>query len=233
MSIVQRFHEGGIFMYVILVLGIATLAIMIDRALALYVKLKTTPQDFRNQVLDFVRRGDLRGAATFANGFSNTALGRIAGLGLGIRVSHGGEEEIQSRMDEQLAKEIHLVDRRVGFLATFGNIATLLGLLGTISGMIQSFAAVANANPADRATLLSKGISEAMNCTAFGLIVAIPALLAYALFQNKIDHLVTELTTKTTEIYHDLLFLTGRGDAQNVKNQKDTGYVGTFVPTPA
>ncbi len=233
MSILQRFHEGGIFMYVILVLGVATLAVVIDRALALYLKMKTTPQDFRNQVLDFVRRGDLRGASAFANGFSGTALGRIAGLGLNLRVSHGGEEEIQSRMDEQLAKEIHLIDRRVGFLATFGNIATLLGLLGTISGMIQSFAAVANANPADRATLLSKGISEAMNCTAFGLIVAIPALLAYALFQNKIDHLVTELTSKTTEIYHDLLFLTGRGENDARATKKDNGYVGSMVPTPA
>jgi hypothetical protein len=73
--------------------------------------------------------------------------------------------------------------------------------------MIHSFAAVANASPADRATMLSRGISEAMNCTAFGLIVAIPALVAYALFQNRTDRLVSALTEEATQIFHDLLFL--------------------------
>src|SRR6185503_15024726 len=91
------------------------------------------------------------------------------------------------------------------------NVATLVGLLGTITGMIHSFAAVAQANPMDRATLLSKGIAEAMNCTAFGLIVAVPALVMFAVYQNKTDHLVQEITHKTSEIYHDLIFFFDRG----------------------
>jgi biopolymer transport protein ExbB len=76
--------------------------------------------------------------------------------------------------------------------------------------MIHSFAAVASANPADRATMLSKGISEAMNCTAFGLVVAIPALVAFAIYQNKTDQFVNKLTTITSEIFHDLLFLSSK-----------------------
>ncbi len=231
MAIVQKFHEGGLFMYFILLLGALTLSVGIERFLTLYVKFKTVPENFRDQILDFIRRGDMRGAESFSKTFTNTSLGRVISLGVSIRASSGGEEELQSRMDEQLAKEIHSIDRRTGFLAMFGNVATLLGLLGTISGMIQSFAAVASANPADRATLLSKGISEAMNCTAFGLIVAIPALLAYAFFQNKTDHIVTTITERTTQIYHDLLFLTERG--RTVKTQEERGMMGAAVPTPA
>src|SRR6185503_11815943 len=95
------------------------------------------------------------------------------------------------------------------------NVATLVGLLGTITGMIHSFAAVAQANPMDRATLLSKGIAEAMNCTAFGLIVAVPALVLFAVFQNKTDMLVNEITQKTSEIYHDLIFFFDRGSVSS------------------
>ncbi len=77
--------------------------------------------------------------------------------------------------------------------------------------MIHSFAAVAQANPMDRATMLSKGIAEAMNCTAFGLIVAVPALVFFAVYQNKTEALIQDLTQKTSEIYHDLIFFFDRG----------------------
>src|SRR5262249_38798447 len=95
---------------------------------------------------------------------------------------------------------------RTSFLAVVGNVATLIGLLGTISGMIQSFASVSGATAAERATKLSLGISEAMNCTAFGLLVAIPALLAYALYQNKTERLVNWLTDTVAKIYNDLVY---------------------------
>ena len=211
MSLMQRFHDGGPFMYFILAFAVLTASLVLERVFALYIKAKPIPGAFRTQVLDFIRRGDLRGAETFTRGqASESSLARIAEVGCHLRANAGGEEEMQSRMDETLAAEISSLDKRTGFLAMFGNVATLLGLLGTISGMIQSFAGVASASPADRATLLSKGISEAMNCTAFGLIVAIPALVAYAVFQNKTDRIVTRLTEATTQIYHDLLFLTER-----------------------
>ena len=129
----------------------------------------------------------------------------MAETGCNLRAAACGEEELQSRMDEKLSHEISQIDRRTGFLAMFGNVATLLGLLGTITGMIHSFAAISNASPAHRATMLSRGISEAMNCTAFGLIVAIPALVAFAVFENRTDRIVTALTEMTTSIYHDLL----------------------------
>jgi biopolymer transport protein ExbB len=87
-----------------------------------------------------------------------------------------------------------------------GNVATLTGLLGTITGMIRSFAAVSQANPADKAALLSAGISEAMNCTAYGLITAIPALVAYAILQNRANHLSEDLNQAALKAFNWLSY---------------------------
>jgi biopolymer transport protein ExbB len=210
-GIIQAFNEGGFFMYFILAFGLCTVAFITERALALYVRLKDLPSNFRPQMLQSLSRGDYIGAqnlALSAATSTNSGIARVAALGAQLRANGAGDDELQARMDEALSREISNLDRRTGFLGMFGNVATLLGLLGTIVGMIHSFAAVASASPADRATLLSKGIAEAMNCTAFGLIVAIPALVAYAIFQNRTDKAVASLTENVTEIFNDLLFLT-------------------------
>lgn len=218
MIIVEKFQEGGAFMYVILIFGMLSVGFMIERTQALFLRFKAPAEDFRSKLLAFISKADFRGAEQFAASANPpTALSAIAATGCGLRASAAGEEELQARMDEQLSSEIAKLDRRTGFLAMFGNVATLLGLLGTISGMIVSFASVAEANPAERATLLSKGISEAMNCTAFGLLVAIPALVAYAVFQNRTDRIVTALTQDTARIFHDLLFLTEKPLASSAK----------------
>ncbi len=222
MWIITKFNEGGIFMYAILAFGILTITFIVERYSALFRNLKDPNATFRQQLLAFIAQGDARGAAQFAQTQKETAIARIAHIGTDLRANGAGDEEVQARMDEALSQEIQNTDRRTGFLAMFGNVATLLGLLGTISGMIHSFAAVASANPADRATMLSQGISEAMNCTAFGLLVAIPALVAYAVFQNRTDRYVTALTGLTTEIFHDLLFLMSPEETTATSNRKTT-----------
>jgi len=208
MSVLERFQEGGIFMWFILAFGLMTAGLVIERGIALYSRVAEIPADFRNQLMKLIAQQNFSAASMLAtNTAPRSGIGRIISAGLNVRTNAGGAEELQARMDEKLSSEISSIDRRVGFLAMFGNVATLLGLLGTISGMIHSFAAVASASPADRATMLSKGISEAMNCTAFGLLVAIPALIAYAVYQNRTDRLVSGLTETTTEVFHDLMFL--------------------------
>ena len=209
MNVMLHFQEGGVFMYCILLLGVFTFAIIAERIRALYLHRKLVPVTFRSQLLEFLRRGDFTGAQQFTRSLprGHESLVKIIEMACYLKGNAAAEEELQSRMDEALSAEIAGIDRRTGFLAMAGNVATLLGLLGTITGMIQSFSAVASANAADRAILLSRGISEAMNCTAFGLIVAIPGLVAYALFQNKTDRIVTSLTENITKIYHDLIFL--------------------------
>lgn len=197
-------------MYFILLFAVLTISLIVERA-TFFLSLTAPPKGFRKQVMGLIVRGDYQAAEDLAKSVSDSSLGRIVEVGCHLRTNGAGEEEVQARMDDKLSHEISVVDRRTGFLAMFGNVSTLLGLLGTITGMIHSFGAVASASPVDRATMLSKGISEAMNCTAFGLIVAIPALVAYAYFQNKTDRIVTDLTEGTSEIYHDLVFLTDTG----------------------
>lgn len=209
MFIVQAFRDGGPFMYVIALFGLFSAAFIIERYHYLYIRYKAVPAGFIQGVRESLMRGDFAQAERWALQTQNP-LSKIVARGCQIMQKGGSEEEVQARMDEELSKSLSIVDRRTAFLSMFGNVATLVGLLGTIAGMIHSFAAVAQANPMDRATLLSKGIAEAMNCTAFGLIVAVPALVAYAVFQNKTDHIVQDLTQKTAEIYHDLIFFFDR-----------------------
>lgn len=209
MFVLQAFQEGGPFMWVILAFGLLTFGFIIERYYSLYIKVKPVPTAFLQGIRDNLLRGDFAQAERWALQ-SRTPLSKIVARGCQIMQKGGSEEEIQARMDEELSREVHKIDRRTGFLSMFGNVATLVGLLGTIAGMIHSFSAVAQANPMDRATLLSRGIAEAMNCTAFGLIVAVPALVAYAVMQNKTDMLVHDLTQKTAQFYHDLIFLFDR-----------------------
>jgi biopolymer transport protein ExbB len=231
-TVLTHFQEGGFFMWFILLFGIGTAALVIERSLSLFSRTSPAPSEFRAKMAELIARGDFRSAESYAQAIgASHAEGRVAALGVHLRSNAGGQEEVQARMDEKLSSEISRMDRRTGFLAMFGNVATLLGLLGTISGMIQSFAAVANASPADRATMLSKGISEAMNCTAFGLIVAIPALVAYAVFQNRTDRLVSSLTETVTEIFHDLVYLAGSGASPEARNGKSSGSASTYVPS--
>jgi len=124
---------------------------------------------------------------------SGSAISRIAADGLQRRSVTRQRSDIESAMEEGLLEILPSIERRTPYLATFANVATLLGLLGTIIGLIGAFTAVANADPAEKATLLSLSISTAMNTTAFGLMVAIPLLLIHSLLQSKTSAIVESL----------------------------------------
>ncbi len=136
---------------------------------------------------------------------TNPVARAIAAGALAAR-NMGGKEEIQSKMDEVLIEENSFLDRRTSFLSMLGNVATLTGLLGTITGMIKSFAAVAYANPAEKASLLAAGIAEAMNATAYGLIAAIPALVAYGILQNRSNRLAEDLNQGGLKVFNWLSY---------------------------
>lgn len=209
MSLVQQFQAGGFFMYFILAFGILTIAFIIERFIALYATFKQAPKDFRKNILGFIAQGDFKSAQDYIDmSAGQTSLGKITSIACKMRSAGAGDEALQARMDEQLSKEISSYDQRTGFLAMFGNVSTLFGLLGTVTGLISSFAGVAAASPVERANLLSQGISEALNSTAFGLVAAIPALVAYAIFQNRTEKIISSLTEQASELYHDFLFYT-------------------------
>jgi len=220
MNLIAQFHAGGFFMYFILLFGLLTVAFIIERTVALYLKHKNAPTDFRRNLLAFTAAGDLKGAKAYIEQTATgTGIGNIAMVGCNMRAAGNGDEALQARMDEQLSKEISHVDKRTGFLAMFGNVATLFGLLGTVTGLISSFAGVAAASPVERANLLSQGISEALNSTAFGLVAAIPALVAFSIFQNRTEKIVGALTEESSEIYHDFLFYSENDEKEETAAQ--------------
>jgi biopolymer transport protein ExbB/TolQ len=108
--------------------------------------------------------------------------------------------EVQSAMDQMALRELPLIERRTGYLAMIGNVATLMGLLGTIVGLITSFAAVAGIDPSQKATMLARGISEAMNCTAFGLLVGILSLLAFSVLNGKTQALIDDINEVSAHV---------------------------------
>lgn len=213
------FHQGGFFMYPILAFTLLIMGFIIERYVALYLKHKEAPKDFRKNILSFIARGDFKSASTYVEmSAKDTSIGKITMVACKLRSAGAGDEALQARMDEQLSREISSYDKRTGFLAMFGNVSTLFGLLGTVTGMISSFAGAGAATPVERATLLSNGISEALNATAFGLLAAIPALVAYAVYQNKTEKIVGGLTEDASEIYHDFLFYTENHKSEEMQD---------------
>ncbi len=189
--IVRAFTEGGFVMYIILIIAVLTLVLVIERFLTLK-SLRVEKKEFADQVFRMVVGGDLRQAISFCDS-KPTPLANTVKAGLVQAMNKRPDEEIQVAMDASVLREMPRLEGWTAFLAVFGNIAVLAGLLGTIIGMIGSFRAVAKADPATKAILLSEGISHALNCTGFGLMTAIVAIIFYGLFQHMIQKAENEM----------------------------------------
>ena len=206
-KIAAAFEHGGFWMWPILGMQMASLAIILDRAYTLIFKRRIDQTDVVAGFEEPIRRGEINAVIEKAQAASLTnPAARALLAGAKAAKTLGGKDEIQGKMDEVLIHENSLIDRRLGFLTMIGNVSTLLGLLGTITGMIRSFAAVAYANPAEKAALLSSGISEAMNCTAYGLIVAIPALVFYAILQNRSNQISEDMNRAALKAFNWLSY---------------------------
>ena len=197
-ALAKSYHDGGPMMHLILVALIFTLAVMIDRIIVLYFKASVDKEAFLRGLKPLVYGGDLDKAIAFCAAQRKVPLVQVIKAGL-ISVPKG-EEDVQAAMDEATLRESPKLEMRTGYLAMLGNVATLLGLLGTIVGLIGAFGAVANANPADKATILASSISEAMNCTAFGLLTAIPALVAFSVLQGRTQHMVDDINESSVAV---------------------------------
>ena len=189
--ILRAFIEGGAVMYVILVIAVLTLVLVIERFMTLK-SLRVDKKEFTDQIFRMVVAGDLRQAISFCDS-KPTPLANTVKSGLVQAMNKRPDEEVQVAMDAAVLREMPRLEGWTAFLAVFGNIAVLAGLLGTIIGMIGSFRAVADADPAKKAELLSAGISHALNCTGFGLITAIVAIVFYGLFQHMIQKAENEM----------------------------------------
>ncbi len=189
--IVHAFKVGGPAMYVIALIGILTLILIIERFVTLR-SLTVNKADFNEHLFGMILRGDVRQAITYCDS-KPTPLTTTLKAGLVQVMNHRPDEEVQVAMDAAVLRDTPRVEGWSSFLAVFGNVATLVGLVGTILGMIKSFQGVAQAGAAEKAALLSEGISEALHCTAFGLIVAILAITMYGYFQLRISRIMNDV----------------------------------------
>ena len=190
-SMFEAFDKGGIGMYPISLSFLFGIAIIIERIYVLYARAAIDKEAFLKGLKKHIYAGDLDKAISYCAGQKKTPLVSVVKSGL-INVPKG-DDDVQAAMDEASLRESPKIERRTGYLAMISNVATLLGLLGTIIGLIHCFGAVANANPADKATILSQGISEAMYCTAFGLLVAITTLVSYSVLQGRTQSMVEDI----------------------------------------
>jgi len=215
-SIIKSFQEGGWMMIPILLLGIGALVITGERYYKLYFKINLNKEFFFKTLTAHLLKGDLEGMLLVCDQ-NQAPLSKVVKNCLVRLMNHGTDADIQAALDEGSLTEVPQIEKRIGFLAVIGNVATLLGLLGTITGLIRSFAAVANADAATKAAELTRGISEAMNCTAFGLTVAVPAIIIYSVLQNRAQTLIDDINEISIKTFN---FILANREALGVTHKK-------------
>ena len=221
-AIVQFFENGGAFMYPIVLLLALGLGVSIERYVTLTLARKRNRQTWE-KLEDLIRKGEFEKARELSNK-DNSAIAQLFASALARQGAVRRREDIDRAMEETLMAIIPRLEKRTHYLATFANMSTLAGLLGTIIGLIHAFTAVSNADPADKAELLSASISIGMNCTAFGLMVAIPLVLVHQVLQSKTATIVSGIEMASVKF---LNALTDR--AVHAKVALGTGAAEEFV----
>jgi biopolymer transport protein ExbB len=196
-SIISFFSTGGVFMYPILIVFAVGLAIAIERYITLSIVTRKN-QVVWEQVQPVLAEGDFEQAHKMTSNDQST-ISQVLNMGLSLQGAVRRREDIEIAMEESMMEIVPRLEKRTPYVALASSVATLLGLLGTIMGLIQAFTAVANANPAEKADLLSASISVAMNTTAFGLMVAIPLLVVHAILTSKTGDIVDSLEMATVK----------------------------------
>jgi biopolymer transport protein ExbB len=190
-SIVAFFVTGGPFMYPILLVFAVGAAIAVERYVTLTM-VTARNQSVWTRVQPALLKGNFEEARAMTSKDGST-VSQLLGMGLARQGAVRRREDVEIAMEESMMEIIPQLEKRTPYVALASSIATLLGLLGTIMGLIQAFTAVANANPAEKADLLSASISVAMNTTAFGLMVAIPLLITSTVLTSKTGEIIDSL----------------------------------------
>lgn len=196
--VLRAFDEGGTAMYFIAVVGVLTLIVIFKQIMALK-DAGVDKKDFNEHLFGMILRGDIQQSIAYCDS-KPSPLTNVLKAGLVQVMNKRPDEEVQVAMDAAALRDTPKVEGWVSFLAVFGNLSTLIGLVGTIVGMITAFRGVSSADDAKKAELLSEGISEALNCTAFGLIVAILAIAAYGYFQHRITLILNDMAESSMSL---------------------------------
>ncbi len=191
MEILQFFEQGGFMMWVIFGLSVVATALAMERFLVLYLGTALGVSGLLDRVLKHVAEEDFAAAIEACHVRTSHPLPAV--LEAGLRKANRRSREIDKAMEAQMLHSLPGMQRGIGFLGLLGNVATLLGLLGTIFGLIQAFSGVSAASAAARQQVLAEGISIAMYTTAFGIVAAVPILLAHTLLTSRLDKVLIEM----------------------------------------
>jgi biopolymer transport protein ExbB len=175
----QFFVEGGIWMIPIAIVSAVALAVIVERIYALYFVYNTNAEKLYNKISTAINNGNDAEAISACDQVGKSALAHV--LKSGVQHARAGEESVAANIEIATLEVTPKVTKRTSSLGGLASIATLLGLLGTVMGLIEAFRVVAEAPADQKSVLLTKAIAVAMNTTAFGLIVAIPVTLVFLL----------------------------------------------------
>jgi biopolymer transport protein ExbB len=195
-TISTAFHRGGWGMWLILIVSIVTIAVIVERSVYLF-KASVDKDKLLALLKSQVMSGNVQGAIKVCSG-NPTPMTRIVQAGL--MKFNKSDDEVQAAMDEASLRELPKINARTPYLAMLSNFAVMSGLIGTITGMIKSFNSVAADEGGNKATELAKGISEALNCTAFGIGTSLIGLLAYSLLQGKTTKVVDDINEVSVQV---------------------------------
>ncbi len=197
--------DAFLFMWAILVTGVFALSIIIERFFYLTSKSGFRSELFIRDILSMVQKDDVPSAIKLCDKGKRMALAAV--IKAGLEEANTGAERIRNSIDEAMLKVIPLLEKRTGYLAVIGNVATLLGLLGTVYGLIMSFAAVGRPgiDAAQKSELLASGIATAMNSTFTGLSVAITSIMIYAFLKSKTQKIIDELDEYSVRVLNSLI----------------------------
>ncbi len=209
--VLNFFREGGPFMYGILFVSVIAAAVAIERGYMILLRYNLNGAAFMAQVQKLIMANNIDRAIKLCNAESNAALTKV--LKAGLTRANRSPEEIQNAVDEATLEVIPMLQKRTPYLGMLANVATLTGLLGTISGLVLAFQAVATAAPEEKQAMLAAGISVAMYTTAFGLVVAIPTMVAHSIITNRTVKLVDEIDQYSVKLIN-LLTARQRGSLE-------------------
>jgi biopolymer transport protein ExbB/TolQ len=201
-------HEGGMFMYINMVFLVTVLAVVVERFIFLLFKGQINAKGLLEQLRKLIQANNVDRAIRLC-GSTNAPLLRVAKSGL-VQV-HRGEEAISNAVEEALVETTPDVKKRIPSLWSLANIATLVGLLGTVLGLIRAFGAVGGADPAKRQEMLANGISEALHNTALGLSIAVIAIFFHLILSGMAKKLVADLESFSMKL-ENFLVLHVRGN---------------------
>lgn len=217
-ALILAFKDGGFMMYVILLVGFLAIGITVERILLLWGGFPRNIKEYAANIISQVDKGNTPGAIGLCEKQPNS-LTKI--MAASLRASNLDERGVQNAVDEVALAELPRLQDRTAYLAVIAQISTLLGLLGTIIGLMISFEAVGGADASQKSALLASGISKALNTTAFGLVVAVPSMLAYTLLQRRTEKLIDLIDECSVTLMNKLAAMrTSRADKSETVKEK-------------